>query len=409
MEPTTDMSHSNSVGSWFKKFRWIKTNRQQALIAESKLLGISGCHNVLQQRDTAIQYRGSTLHLHSVEGGRANGPALVYLPGYGAGIGFIFRILKGLTTAFSLYAVDPLGTGLSARPKFWPKSTKEAEAFFVESLEEWRKVRKLDSFILVGHSMGGYLAACYALSYPERVKHLVMVCPAGVGAKAHDWSPPEAVKSPWTLGGQLYRLASTMWTSGVTPGSIIRFLGPYGKRLVQGYTQRRFLVGHHLTQDEVDIFSEYMYGIVASKGSGEYALRYILEPFAFAKDPLEHRMSNLQVPISFIYGSQDWMDPLAADRVIERIRQNRSPLIDGDLKRLTTEWAGHYPYLDQPGVFLKDLMTACGSYCQSEEIKRLVMLAADEYPLSKDGAIDTKKDLDEEGPATAAAHIASDM
>eukprot|EP00967_Tisochrysis_lutea_P084670 scaffold118492_cov19-Tisochrysis_lutea.AAC.1 len=35
--------------------------------------------------------------------------------------------------------------------------------------------------VLVGHSLGGYLSACYALKYPEHVEHLILVCPAGVG------------------------------------------------------------------------------------------------------------------------------------------------------------------------------------------------------------------------------------
>eukprot|EP00983_Pelagomonas_calceolata_P013496 431739-Pelagomonas_calceolata.AAC.2 len=34
--------------------------------------------------------------------------------------------------------------------------------------------------VLVGHSLGGYLSACYALKYPEHVEHLILVCPAGV-------------------------------------------------------------------------------------------------------------------------------------------------------------------------------------------------------------------------------------
>ena len=48
------------------------------------------------------------------------------------------------------------------------------------SLAAWRKEAGVDKFILVGHSLGGYLAARYALKHPEHVSHLVLVCPAGV-------------------------------------------------------------------------------------------------------------------------------------------------------------------------------------------------------------------------------------
>ena len=40
-----------------------------------------------------------------------------------------------------------------------------AEMEFVESIEEWRQEMKLDKFILLGHSLGGFLAMSYAIRY----------------------------------------------------------------------------------------------------------------------------------------------------------------------------------------------------------------------------------------------------
>ena len=91
----------------------------------------------------------------------AAAPALVAVPGYAAGSGHAFRVVDGLAAAFRFYAVDLLGTGLSGRPPFRAKSTDEAVAFFVDSLETWRQKQGLDKMLLMGHSLGGYLSACY--------------------------------------------------------------------------------------------------------------------------------------------------------------------------------------------------------------------------------------------------------
>ena len=51
--------------------------------------------------------------MHSIQGGPAEGPPLVCLPGYGAGAAFYFRNLPSFCRYFKTFAVDPLGTGMS--------------------------------------------------------------------------------------------------------------------------------------------------------------------------------------------------------------------------------------------------------------------------------------------------------
>ena len=40
-------------------------------------------------------------------------------------------------------------------------TTEEAGKYFVEAIEEWRKKVGIKTFILAGHSFGGYLATLY--------------------------------------------------------------------------------------------------------------------------------------------------------------------------------------------------------------------------------------------------------
>ena len=68
--------------------------------------------------------------------------------------------------------------------------------------------------VLVGHSLGGYLAAAYALRHPEHVAHLVLVCPAGIGKKPEGWAPPAALTSPWSVRGAFFRAARWAWDAG---------------------------------------------------------------------------------------------------------------------------------------------------------------------------------------------------
>lgn len=128
--------------------------------------------------DTAVG-EGAQERVHSISAG-TRGPPVVCMPGYAAGAAFFYRNLQGLADHARVHLVDWLGTGLSGRPPFRCRTREDAEAWFVESLEKWRQEQGLESMVLVGHSLGGYLSTTYAMKYPERVMHLVLVNPAGM-------------------------------------------------------------------------------------------------------------------------------------------------------------------------------------------------------------------------------------
>lgn len=70
--------------------------------------------------------KGRQQFMHTISAGSPADPPLVLLPGYGAGAGFYFRNLDGLSQHFRTHAVDLLGTGMSgaaypASPLWPPK------------------------------------------------------------------------------------------------------------------------------------------------------------------------------------------------------------------------------------------------------------------------------------------------
>lgn len=92
---------------------------------------------------------------------------LVLLHGFGGGVGLWALNLDCLSQQRSVYALDLLGFGESSRPHFSTEA-QEAELQFVESIEQWREKMGLESMIMLGHNLGGYLAASYAIKYPTR-------------------------------------------------------------------------------------------------------------------------------------------------------------------------------------------------------------------------------------------------
>ena len=113
---------------------------------------------------------------------RATKTPLVLVHGFGGGVGLWAMNVDNLSQNRTVYAFDVLGFGRSSRPQL-SSDPEEAEEQFVDSIEQWREKIGLDKFVLLGHSLGGYLASSYTIKYPARVKHLILADPWGFPVK----------------------------------------------------------------------------------------------------------------------------------------------------------------------------------------------------------------------------------
>jgi cardiolipin-specific phospholipase len=369
---------------------------------------------------TLIQLRGKNRALNefSVErDGEEVEENLVMLHGYGAGLGFFYKNFEGLSRAkgWKLYALDMLGMGRSSRPTFKVHAKDqqgkitEAENWFIDALEEWRILKKIDKFTLLGHSMGGYMAVAYALKYPGHLKKLVLASPVGIPEDPYavqaDMPEPgdstmasefiqdadsEIVNPPGSQIGDrnkflnaapkaeaprrpLPKWLTYLWDANISPFSIVRWSGPLGPRFVSGWTSRRF---SHLPPTESQALHDYAYSLFRQRGSGEYALAYILAPGAFARSPLirrihkvgrqeipsseaqaQQQLKEMGIPVILMYGENDWMDIAGGyaaqqqlkeekERVLAKAGEEEKRMENGSAKVVIIKNAGHHLYLE---------------------------------------------------------------
>jgi pimeloyl-ACP methyl ester carboxylesterase len=87
--------------------------------------------------------------------------------GFGGGAGVFLRMAPLLTSHYEVICIDLLGMGASGRPKYDIWECQPAIDWFLDSLKSYFEKRNLNDFVLLGHSFGGYMAAEYALQYPD--------------------------------------------------------------------------------------------------------------------------------------------------------------------------------------------------------------------------------------------------
>lgn len=340
------LQEPSETGSWLRGwFKWIPTSMSLLRAAEKKILAY-----------IKTPYRGSYLGIGHVVGEddkvwtislneKSNRTPLVLVHGFGSGVALWCLNLDALAGSRPVHAFDLLGFGASSRPPF-SSDALEAERQLVQTIEEWRREMKLERFVLLGHSMGGFLATSYAIRYPTRVAHLILADP---------WGFPERPLEP----SQHFQVP--MWVKAVAyvlrpfnPLSGVRAAGPFGPKLIEKVRPDLIRKFSALVDDEENSVSNYIFHCNAQKPTGEEAFRSMMSGFGFAKFPMLNRVDSLhkEVPMTMIYGSRSWVDHGPGGQ-IQQLR--KGSYVDVQV----INGAGHHVYADKCEQFNGIVLQAC--------------------------------------------------
>ena len=215
-----------------------------------------------------------------IDAGR--GAPVLLLHGLGASLYAWRKNIAAVAAAgFRVIAFDNRGFGLSDKPPAPYDNTAYARlaVALMDSLG-------LPSAVLIGHSMGGAIAAEVAIEYPQRVRGLVLVGSAGLGAREP----------------LLFRVAR--WP--VVGPTLLAFRG---RGLTGRLLRSTYFDPSKVTEADVDQY----YAPVALPDYGR-ALRGVLTQFRFTA--LDGRLDRIAAPTLVLWGEADRWVPIGLGRAL---------------------------------------------------------------------------------------------
>jgi len=120
----------------------------------------------LSKGDHKAEIQGATIAYHVF----GSGPVVLFHPG-GPGIEWTFVRTPRLEKFATVVYIEPIGTGASGRLPDPHGFTMER---YVSDVEGLRAHLGLETFVLLGHSHGGFVAQSYALAHPDRLRGLIL-------------------------------------------------------------------------------------------------------------------------------------------------------------------------------------------------------------------------------------------
>jgi pimeloyl-ACP methyl ester carboxylesterase len=156
------------------------TDRRAALLAAEESLLRAAAPEAAVERGEITTPDGVRLHYLTC----GEGEPLLMLHGRGNAGALFAPIFTPLATQRRVIALDLPGWGLSDKPPFTGRDTRDALQVWMSGALALMDALGLDQVDLFGHSMGGFTALALALDHPTRVSRLILADSGGLGRMA---------------------------------------------------------------------------------------------------------------------------------------------------------------------------------------------------------------------------------
>jgi proline iminopeptidase len=282
-----------------------------------------------QPSDQIIEHNGVKIHYTIVGAGK---PILYLSGGPGFSSDYMVPIADLLSNSFQCILLDQRGTGKSIVPIYDTNFINISAT--IEDIEFLRKHIGYEEWIVLGHSVGCFLASKYATDYPNSVSSLILVETVGFNTSLWDY------------------FGDNLWSR----------LLPSDKELAEYWTDS-IIVANDFKRARFEyqqaIFPAYFYDrknslLLTQKLKPE---DWNIDVWWFIWDDMDkidlrEISRSYNKPVLVLHGRQDPVGEL-----IPLIVSQTYP----NSKLVFIEQAGHFSWLEQPDVFTKAIITFLNS------------------------------------------------
>ncbi len=244
------------------------------------------------------------------------GPDMVLVHGLASYAPAWIQQIETLSQDYRVWVLDLPGFGRASKTGFDVSLEKYAD-FIVE----WSDMKGLDSFIYVGHSMGGQIGLHLAHKYSERVQSLVLIAPAGF---------------------ETFTKNEGVWLKSYYKPEII---AKQGKAEIQASYDLNF---HSIPQSAKFMIRDRML-IREAEDFSDYCRVVADAVTAMLDEPVFGFLHEIQIPTLVIYGEEDQLIPNRAlhPGTTEKVAEKGvSALPKAEYHMISN--AGHFVHFEEP-------------------------------------------------------------